>query len=77
MEFNQFEYKKDIDERLTQYDKKFDILFKEFNKDGFNQKIFFEGQVWDSYSLIIKIIKSASKKILIIDNISSSSINKV
>lgn len=43
----------------------------------FSQKIFFDGQIWDSYSLIIDIIKTAKNKILIIDNYIDDSILKM
>ncbi len=57
--------------KLLEYDKKFDIVFDELQKKKereFNERIFYNGQIFDSYSLIIKIIKSANNKILIIDN---------
>lgn len=67
-----------IFERLTtleykqlENEKNFDKVFNELQKDKqtkFKQKIFFEGQIYDSYSLIIDIIKRAKEKILIIDN---------
>ena len=39
------------------------------NKENeFKQKIFFEGQIYDAYNMIINIIKCAKTKILIIDN---------
>ena len=41
------------------------------------QKIFFEGQIYDAYSLIIDIIKIANNKILIIDNYVDDSILKM
>ena len=41
------------------------------------RKIFFEGQIYDAYSLIIDIIKKANKKILIIDNYIDDSILKM
>lgn len=37
-------------------------------EENIKQKIFFKGQIYDAYSIIIDIIKSANKKILIIDN---------
>ena len=43
-------------------------------KEEFKQKIFFEGQIYDAYSLIIDIIKRAKEKILIIDNYIDDSI---
>ena len=44
---------------------------------GSRQKIFFEGQIYDAYSLIIDIIKKANKKILIIDNYIDDSVLKM
>lgn len=44
------------------------------NEENIKQKIFFQGQIWDSYSLIIDIIKKAKEKILIIDNYIDDSI---
>ena len=43
----------------------------------FSQKIFFDRQIWDCYSLIIDIIKTAKNKILIIDNYIDDSILKM
>lgn len=60
-----------INYKLLDHDKKFDIVFDELQekkKQEENQRIFFEGQIWDAYKLIIDIIKKAEKKILIIDN---------
>ena len=48
--------------KILEHDKKFDIVFNELQKDGkmeFKQKIFFDGQIYDAYSLIIDIIKKA------------------
>lgn len=56
---------------LTDHEKKFEKVFDELQKDKkaeFKQKIFFNGQIYDAYSLIIDIIKRARNKILIIDN---------
>ena len=40
-------------------------------------KVFFQGQIWESYSLIIDIIKKANTKITIIDNYIDDSILKM
>ena len=49
--------------KLLEHDEKFDIVFDELqSKKEFNQRIFFDGQIYDSYSLIIDIIKTARKK---------------
>lgn len=56
---------------LTEHEEKFEKVFDELQKnekEEFKQKIFFDGQIYDAYSLIIDIIKRAKNKILIIDN---------
>lgn len=66
--------------KLLKHDKKFDKVFDELqrNKESeFKQKIFFNGQIYDAYSLIIDIIKSANNKILIIDNYVDDSVLKM
>ncbi len=53
------------------------MSYKKKTEKEFKQKIFFEGQIYDSYSLIIDIIKQAKQKILIIDNYIDDSILKM
>ena len=73
-----FERLTNVEYRLLEHDKKFDEVFNELqHEENIKQKIFFEGQIWDSYSLIIDIIKKANKKILIIDNYIDDSILKM
>ena len=73
---------KDILKRLTITEYK---LFEHYDKinELFNalepkkiekQKIFFDGQIYDAYSLIIDLIKEAKEKIVIIDNYIDKSI---
>lgn len=62
---------------LTEHEKKFEKVFDELQKNEkieFKQSIFFEGQIYDAYSLIIDIIKRPKQKILIIDNYIDDSI---
>ena len=62
---------------LTEHEEKFEKVFDELQKnekEEFKQKIFFDGQIYDAYSLIIGIIKRAKNKILIIDNYIDDSI---
>ena len=67
---------KDIFKRLTtveykmlEYDENFDKIFDALEtKKIENQKIFFDGEIYDAYSLIIDLIKEASDRIIIIDN---------
>lgn len=70
----------DQDKKLSNHEKNFNIVFDELQKDKeaeFKQKIFFNGQIYDAYSLIIDIIKRAKTKILIIDNYIDDSILKM
>ena len=65
---------------LTEHEKKFEKVFDELQKNEkieFKQSIFFDGQIYDAYSLIIDIIKRAKQKILIIDNYIDDSILKM
>ena len=65
---------------LTEHEKKFEKVFDELQKKEkieFKQSIFFDGQIYDAYSLIIDIIKKAKQKILIIDNYIDDSILKM
>lgn len=67
-----------VENKLLEYDKKFDEVFNQLQlKENIKQRIFFNGQIYDAYSLIIDIIKKANKKILIIDNYVDDSILKM
>jgi len=73
-----FERLTNVEYKLLEYDKKFDKVFNQLqHEDNIKQKIFFEGQIYDAYSLIIDIIKRANKKITIIDNYIDDSILKM
>ncbi len=76
-----FERLTNVEYQLLEHNKKFDIIFNELQKgkkEEFKQKIFFDGQIYDSYSLlIVDIIKTAKNKILIIDNYIDDSILKM
>lgn len=73
-----FERLTNVEYKLLEHDKKFDEVFNQFQREeNIKQKIFFEGQIYDAYSLIIDIIKRANKKILIIDNYIDDSILKM
>ena len=68
---NMFNRLTTVEYKLLEHDKKFEEVFDELQKNQeseFKQKIFFDGQIYDAYSLIIEIIKRAETKILIIDN---------
>ena len=68
VELKQIEYQKITDD-------KFEKIFEYIgNREEKEQKLFFDGQIWDSYNLIVNIIKRAESKILIIDNYIDDSI---
>ena len=63
---NKTEY---IENTLLEYDDKINELFDKFDrKEDLKSKLFFNGEIYDAYSLLIDIIKSANKEIIIIDN---------
>ena len=65
------------DKVLSKHEKQFEKVFDELQKnkkEEFKQKIFFDGQIYDAYSLIVDIIKMAKSKMLIIDNYIDDSI---
>lgn len=69
-----------VEYKLLEQDEKFDIVFDQLQskkEQEFKQKIFFDGQIYDAYSLIIDIIKTARNKILIIDNYINDSVLKM
>ena len=73
-----FERLTNIEYKLLEHDKKFNEVFNQLQvEENIKQKIFFEGQIYDAYSLISDIIKKANKKILIIDNYIDDSVLKM
>ena len=73
-----FERLTNIEYKLLEHDKKFNEVFNQLQvEENIKQKIFFEVQIYDAYSLIIDIIKKANKKILIIDNYIDDSVLKM
>ena len=54
------------DNKLIEHSDKFEILFEQFKTK--NNHIFFEGEIYDAYSLLIDILNKAKKEIIIIDN---------
>ena len=58
-----------IKNTLLEHDDKINELFYKFDrKEDLKSKLFFNGEIYDAYSLLIDIIKSANKEIIIIDN---------
>ncbi len=59
-----------VERKLVETDQKFEQVFKALeHKDNIpTQGVFFDGQVFDAYKLTSKIIRSAKKSIVLIDN---------
>ena len=73
-----FERLMTVEHKLLEHDKRFDEVFNQLQQESVvKQKIFFQGQIYDAYTLIIDIIKKAKQKILIIDNYIDDSILKM
>lgn len=61
VELSQLEYQKQTDEKLEQI---FEYI-SEYEESS--QKVFFDGQIYDAFSLLISLIKRANKEITLID----------
>ncbi len=73
-----FERLTNMEYKLLEHDKKFDKVFNQLQlEDNIKQRIFFDGQIYDAYSIIVDIIKKANNKILIIDNYIDDSVLKM
>lgn len=59
-----------VERKLLETDHKFEQLFRALeNKDAIpSQGVFFDGQIFDAYELASRIIRSAKKSIVLIDN---------
>ncbi len=62
VELKQLEYQKETDEK---FDKVFSLI--ESHKES-EQTIFFEGQIYDAFSLLISLIQEAQKDIILVDS---------
>ena len=54
-----------IEQKLVEHDQKFDMLITNLPP---NQGIFFDGQIFDAYTFVSDLIKSAANSIVLIDN---------
>ena len=64
-----FERLTNVEYKLLEHDKKFEEVFNQFKtKDNVKQKIFFDGQIYDAFSMMIDLIKKANNEIILIDN---------
>lgn len=68
-----------LQEHLSEHDRKFEeVLSRLDDKDSEPiEGFFFEGQIFDAYSLISDLIRKATKRIVLIDNYVDDRILKV
>lgn len=59
-----------LERKQVETDQKFDAIFKalEQNKEIPQQGVFFEGQLFDAYTLVADIIRTAAHSVVLIDN---------
>jgi phage regulator Rha-like protein len=59
-----------IDKKLIESDTKFDIIFNAIENKSIkaDHRIFFDGQIFDAYTFVSDLIRSAEKSIVLIDN---------
>ena len=70
-----FERLTNVEYKLLEHDKRFDDLFDHIQTTHeFNQGLFYKGQIYDAFKLIVDIIRSADTSIIIIDNYVDDSI---
>ena len=75
-----FERLTNVEYKLLEHDNKINEVFNELKNEkrtDFKQKVFYKGQIYDAYELIIDIIKTAQNKIVIIDNYIDDTILKM
>lgn len=56
-----------LETKVIEHDRKFEEVLNKLDTTV-NNHIFFEGQIYDSYSLLIDILNNAKKSIILIDN---------
>ena len=57
-----------INKLVLEHDSKIDLILSKLNTNEEINHIFYEGQIYDAYSLLIDILSKAKKEIIIIDN---------
>ncbi len=58
-----------LEQKQLETDNKFERVFKALEQNTIpTQGVFFDGQIYDAYELMSKIIRSAKKEIILIDN---------
>ena len=53
---------------LLEHDERIKLLEDNFSTKTFSNEIFYEGQIYDAYSLLLDILNSSKERIIVIDN---------
>ena len=57
-----------INNMVLDYNERIKLLESNFSNKSFSNEIFYEGQIYDAYSLLLDILDSSKESIIIIDN---------
>ena len=57
-----------INRLVLEHDSKIDLILNKLSSKEENNHIFYEGQIYDAYNLLIKTLSKSKKEIIIIDN---------
>ena len=69
VELRQIDFEKKIDSKNADTDKKLEEVFDYIaTTKEVKQKIFFNGQIYDAFSLMVEIVEKAEKELILIDN---------
>ena len=73
IEYHQLEilqHQQDTDKHLEESDKRIDEVFRRLDEGNAKPKqgVFYNGQIYDAYTFVSDLIKSAKKRIILIDN---------
>ena len=68
-EIRQMKIEEKLDAKSVEADKKFEEVFDYITRTKeVKQKIFFNGQIYDAFSLMVEIVEKAAKELILIDN---------
>ena len=62
---------------VLDHDERIKLLESNFSNKTFSNEIFYEGQIFDAYYLLLKIFDSSKKSIIIIDNFTDKELFKL
>ena len=60
-----------LETKTIEHDNKINLILDKLSTKEVNNHIFYEGQIYDAYSLLINILNQSKKEIIIIDNYAS------